>query len=337
MKCLLSLAALLACVATPWSALAEETKHPTFGKIERADPRFDKLVPPDAKLELLAEGFDWSEGPVWDREGGFLLFSDIPPNKVMKWKEGEGLSTFLHPAGYTGSKPRGGEPGSNGLLFDKNHKLVLCQHGDRRIARLEDGKFVTVADRCDGKRFNSPNDAVFKSNGDLYFTDPPYGLDEGPDDPDRELPHCGVYRVTPRGEVTLLSTELSRPNGIGLSPDEKTLYVANSDGGRPVWLAFDVKEDGTLGKHRVFFDASPWLKQGLKGSPDGLKVDAAGNVFATAPGGVAVFAPDGTFLGRINTGEATANCAFGDDGKTLYVTADMKLGRIKLNTKGQGF
>jgi gluconolactonase len=338
-----SRSALLACTilslfaAAPWAQAADVASPPTFGSIERLDPRFDRIIPPGAKLEKLAEGFDWSEGPAWDRKGGYLVFSDIPPNKVMKWKQGEGVSLFLRPSGYTGDKPRGGEPGSNGLHFDPQGRLVLCQHGDRRIARLEDGKFVTLADRFEGKRFNSPNDAAFKSNGDLYFTDPPYGLDEGPDDPDREIAFCGVYRLTPEGEVTLLTKELSRPNGIGFSPDEKALYVANSDPERAVWMVFEVRDDGTLGSGRVFYDATRWVKEGRKGLPDGLKVDQAGNVFATGPGGVLVFAPDGTCLGRIDTGEATANCGFGDDGRTLYVTADMYLGRIRTNTKGQGF
>jgi gluconolactonase len=309
-----------------------------FGKIERFDPRMDKLVPPGAKLEKLAEGFIWSEGPVWVRDGGHLLFSDIPRNSVMKWKEGEGVSTFLKPAGYTGPSGRGGESGSNGLVLDARGRLVLCQHGDRCMARWEKGKgFSVIAGRYQGKRFNSPNDAVFRSNGDLYFTDPPYGLEKGPDDPNRELKVCGVYRVSADGRVTLLTDKMTRPNGLAFSPDEKTLYVAQSDPQRAVWMAFEVEHDGALGAGRVFFDATPWLKQGLKGLPDGLKVDKDGNLFATGPGGVNVFAPDGTLLGRIRTGVATANCAFGGDGSMLYVTAHMVLCRIKTGTKGPGF
>ncbi len=326
---------LLQCGAT--LRAAEPEQYPAIGAIQRLDPRFDRLIPPDARLEKLAEGFEWAEGPVWVPKGAYLLFSDIPRNSVMKWQAGEGLSLFLKPAGYTGSDPRGGESGSNGLVLDAAGGLILCQHGDRRIARLEaDGSFTTLVDRYQGKRLNSPNDAVFKSNGDLYFTDPPYGLPKGPADPARELEFCGVYRLGTDGKLTLLTREMTRPNGIGFSPDEKTLYVAQSDRERAVWMAFPVRADGTLGPGRVFFDATAWTRS-LKGLPDGLKVDRQGNLFATGPGGVNVFAPDGTHLGRINPGVATANCGFGEDGSVLYVTADSYLCRIKTNTKGLGF
>jgi gluconolactonase len=317
---------------------SERAPYPNLGTIERLDPRFDALVPKDAKLEKLASGFNWSEGPIWVREGGHLLFSDVFENLVYRWKDGEGAASFLNPSGYTGREPRPGERGSNGLTLDAQGRLVLCQHGDRRVARLEkDGKFTTLADRYQGKRFNSPNDLVFKSNGDLYFTDPPYGLPQQAKDPSRELDFCGVYRVAKDGGVTLLTKELTRPNGLGFSPDEKTLYVAVSDPDRPVWMAYDVKADGTLGPGRVFFDAAHLRKEGRKELPDGLKVDKSGNLFATGPGGVLVLAPDGKHLGTLVTGEATANCAFGDDGGTLYVTADMHLCRIKLSTRGLGY
>lgn len=316
----------------------KEPAYPSMGKIQRADARFDALIAPGAVLQKLAEGFDWSEGPVWIADGGHLLFSDIPKNSVMKWKEGEGISLFLKPSGYTGQVPRGGEPGSNGLLLDSVGRLVLCQHGDRRIVRLDpDGLWTPLVERYRGKRFNSPNDAVFKSNGDLYFTDPPYGLAGKERESLGELGFCGVYRLSVRSGVTLLTDRMTRPNGIAFSPDEKTLYVAQSDPRQPVWMAFDVQSDGTLDEGRVFFDAADWLEQGLKGLPDGMTVDAAGNLFATGPGGVNVFSPDGTFLGRINTGVATANCCFGDDGSVLYITADMFLCRIRTKTKGPGF
>ncbi|MCR4415417.1 MAG: SMP-30/gluconolactonase/LRE family protein [Thermoguttaceae bacterium] len=318
---------------TAWAA--DGRAFPTVGTIERADARFDKLVPPGAVLEKLAEGFQWTEGPVWVPEGQYLLFSDIPNNAIMRWKDGEGIRLFMKPAGYTGTAPRGGESGTNGLLLDPQGRLVMCQHGDRRIVRVEkDGRWTTLADRYQGKRFNSPNDAVFKSNGDLYFTDPPYGLPKGADDPSRELDFCGVYRVSTDGKVTLLTDRMTRPNGIAFSPDEKTLYVAQSDPEKAVWMAYEVKPDGTLGTSRVFCDATSWLKRGLKGLPDGMKVDRAGNLFATGPGGVNVFAPDGTFLGRINPGVPTANCRFGGDGSVLYVTANQWLCRIRTTTKG---
>lgn len=324
----------LACLSTSRAA----DKPATVGKIERVDPAFDRLVPADAVIEKLAEGFEWAEGPVWDRRHGYVLFSDIPNNAVMKWQPGKGLSQFLKPAGYTGAKERGGEPGSNGLLTNADGELVLCQHGDRRIAKLgKDGKFVTLADKYEGQRFNSPSDGVFKSNGDLYFTDPPYGLEGLNKDPAKELPFNGVYRLAKDGQVTLLTKEMTFPNGIAFSPDEKTLYVAQSDPAAPIWKAFEVKADGTLGASRVFYDSTEWFKQGKKGLPDGLKVDRHGNLFATGPGGVHVFSPAGKHLGSFATGEATANCGWGEDGSVLYITADMYLCRVKLTTKGLGF
>jgi gluconolactonase len=268
--------------------------------------------------------------------GGYLLFSDVPSNTVYCWKSGEGVRVFLHPSGYTGATPRGGEPGSNGLTTDSQGRLVLCEHGDRRVGRLEkDGRHITLADRYQGKRFNSPNDLTYKSNGDLYFTDPPYGLEKNMDDPKKELSFQGVYRLTPTGEVTLLTDRMTRPNGLAFSPDEKTLYVANSDPNQAVWMAFPVKPDGTLGESKVFFDSTAFVKAGRKGLPDGMKVDASGNLFATGPGGVLLFSPTGEHLGTINTGEATANCAWGDDGSWLYITADMYLCRIKTKTRGK--
>jgi len=317
----------------------------TLGSIEKLDPRLDKLLPPGARLEILSEGHKWTEGPVWVPQGRFLLFSDIPPNRVFRWKEGEGARPYLQPSGYTGTKPRTAEtdePGSNGLVLDPQGRLVLCQHGDRRVARMNapldkpDARFVTLADRYMGKRLNSPNDAVFHSGGSLYFTDPPYGLEKRMEDPEKELDFQGVYRVTPGGELTLLTKEITRPNGIAFSPDEKKLYVASSDPDRAIWMVYDVKPGGMLANGKLFFDATKWVKT-KKGLPDGLKVDVNGNLFATGPGGVLVFAPDGTHLGTINTGEKTANCAWGDDGATLYIAADMYLLRIRTGTKGKGF
>jgi len=333
---ILLVAPLLLPLAVP-AAGEEKKERDTVGTIERLVPeRFDKLIPKDAKLERLADGYRWAEGPVWvPRDGGFVLFSDIPNNRVIKWQQGKGASVYLRPSGYTGTeKFTGPEPGSNGLAVDKEGRLILCQHGDRRVARLEDGKFVTLADKYRGKRLNSPNDLVFKSNGDLYFTDPPYGLPKNIDDPNKELDFQGVYRLTPKGELTLLTKEMSRPNGIAFAPDEKTLYVANSDPKLAVWMAFPVQEDGTLGKGRVFFDATKWVGKDRPGLPDGMKVDRDGNLFATGPGGVLVFAPDGTHLGTLATGVPTANCGWGDDGSVLYVTANTALCRIKTSTKG---
>jgi gluconolactonase len=255
----------------------------------------------------------------------------------MKWEEGKGVSTYLFPSGYTGATDYGGEPGCNGLLLDSKGQLVSCEHGDRRLSVMtKDGGKRTLVDNYEGKRLNSPNDAVFKSNGDLYFTDPPYGLPNRWDDPRRELDFCGVYRLAKNGTLTLLTKEMTRPNGIAFSPDEKTLYVAQSDPKAALWKAFPVKDDGTLGESQVLHDVTAMVGK-HKGLPDGMKVDKAGNIWATGPGGVHVFAADGTPLGRIDTLEATANCGFGNNGSTLYLTADMYLCRIQTKVTGQGF
>jgi gluconolactonase len=330
------------CVAT---ARAEPPR--TIGSIERLDPALDALVPPDAQLEIIAEGFDWSEGPVWvGQDGGFLLFSDLPPNTIFRWDERSGLSTFLKPSGYTSDVPRGGEVGSNGLALDRQGRLLLCQHGDRRVARLDapwddpQPRYTTVADRYDGRRFNSPNDLAVHSSGAVYFTDPPYGLDGYQEDvskiPGKEIPYQGAYRISPDGKVTMLVKDLERPNGIAFSPDEKTLYVANSHRPRLVWTAYPVLPDGSLGPGRVLFDGSA-LAGERRGLPDGMAVDEHGNLFATGPGGVLVLSPEGKHLGTLLTTQATANCTFGEDGRTLFITADGYLLRVRLATKGAGY
>ena len=307
------------------------------GTLVSLDPRFDVLVPKTATLEKLADGFSWVEGPVWDQKAQALLFSDIPNNVVHKWKAGDGLSEFLRPSGYTGSAPfTGREPGSNGLTWDSQRRLVLCQHGDRRIARLDaPGRFTTIVDRYEGKRLNSPNDLVYKSNGDLYFTDPPYGLPGTFKDPGRELDFTGVYRLSTSGTLTLLTKELKAPNGIGFSPDETTLYVAQSDGDEPIVMAYPVKSDGTIAAGKVLINMKSGMAPDKPGGPDGMKVDLKGNLFATGPGGVWVIAPDGTHLGTIETAAKTANAAWGDDGSMLYITADKTLYRLRTGTRGK--
>lgn len=306
-----------------------------YGKIVWLDPRLDRLVPKDAVVEKVADGFAWVEGPVWNRRHGYLLFSDIPNNSIFTWQGGQGVALFLKPSGYTGAAPfTGREPGSNGLTFDSQGRLVLCEHGDRRITRLEaDGQKTVLADRYYGKRLNSPNDLVFKANGDLYFTDPPYGLPQTFDDPGKELDVNGVYRLTPRGELTLLTKELRAPNGIAFSPSEKTLYVSNSDQNRAIWMAYDVNDDGSIANGRLFFQTPAWSKD-RKGAPDGLKVDREGNIFAAGPGGIYIIAPDGTLLGNIDLGVATGNCAWGNDGSVLYIAANTAIYRIRLSTRG---
>lgn len=309
---------------------------PTLGKIERLDPAFDELVDPNAVIELLAEKkFQWAEGPVWDYTTRRLLFSDVPRNMIWEWSVGGGLKEYLQPSGYTGSAPfTGREPGSNGLTLARNSgELFLCQHGDRRVAKRVAGKFVTVVDNYQGKRLNSPNDLVIKGNGDIYFTDPPYGLPKGADDPAKELDFQGVYRFSSKGGLTLLTRELSRPNGIAFSPDERTLYVANSDPDRAIVMAYPVNDDGTLGAGKIFFDATPAVREKKPGLPDGLKVSRDGTVWATGPGGVLVYSPEGKHLGTLATGVPTANVAFGDDGSTLFITADKNLARVRTKVR----
>ena len=311
--------------------------HAAAGRIERLDPRFDKLVGRDARIERLVDGFVWLEGPLWDRQQGRLLFSDIPNNSVYAWSE-RGVELVLHPSGYSGAQPfTGREPGSNGLLFDGAGQLLLCQHGDRRVARWQEGgTFVDVVSHYEGKRLNSPNDAVLAPNGDLFFTDPPFGLPQAFDDPAKEQGWSGVYRLRASGALELLTGDLRAPNGIALAPDGKKLLVSNADAARPVWMVYPLHADGTLGSGEVFADATPWVA-GRRGLPDGMKFDRKGNLFACGPEGIYVFAPDGTLLGRFDLGVPTANCAWGDDGSSLYVTADTAIYRIRLKTRGPGF
>jgi gluconolactonase len=308
-----------------------------FPRITRFDERFDKIVPADAKLEKLTDGFAWVEGPVWDKTGNFLLFSDIPNNQIIKLQNGA-TSIFLKPSGYTGAETfTGREPGSNGLTFDSEGRLTFTQHGNRRIVRQEKkGDLTVLADRFEGKRINSPNDLVYRSNGDLYFTDPPFGLPKVLEDKGKELDFQGVYRLSKDGKLQLLTKEVQFPNGIAFSPDEKTLYVSNADKENAVWYAFDVKTDGTLGEKRTIFNAAEW--KNLPGVPDGMKVDQNGYIFAGAPGGIRIIDPqDGKQIGIFEFDVPTANCAWGEDGSTLYITSNTAIYRIKLNTKGAAF
>jgi len=327
---------------------ASQPEYADVGEVYRISPEFDQLISPNTYAKKLAERFEWAEGPVWierkDAKG--LIFTDIPRNRVVLWLEHEDPVTLIHPAGYTGNTNRGGEMGANGLAFDANQNLILCQHGDRRLAMLkrEDQvsgyrkiKFETLVDNYNGKKFNSPNDLIIKSNGDIYFTDPPYGLEGYTSDPKRELDFQGVYRLTKDKKLTLLTKELTRPNGIAFSPDEKTLYVSNSDSLRAIWMAYPVNPDGTIGKGKVFYDATAMVKEGKQGLPDGMKVDQKGNIWATGPGGVLVFSPAGKLLGVINVGKVVANVAFGNDGSVLYMTANDTLCRIKTNARGLKF
>jgi len=300
-------------------------------RIERVDPRLDAVIAPGTEAERLASGFAWLEGPVWEPRSRSLFFSDVVANTVYRWREGEGAKPYLGRSGYAGAGPFAGrEPGSNGLALDRAGRLVLCEHGERRVTRLEaDGSRTVLAERYRGKRLNSPNDVSLAPNGDLYFTDPPFGLPGSFDDPGKELPFQGVYRLRAGSStLELLTDRVRAPNGVALSPRGDVLYVSNADRSNPVWLAFPVAEDGRLGAARVIFDATPWVEQGVAGAPDGLEVDAAGRIFAAAPGGVHVLDPGGSRLGTLWTGVATGNVHVARG--VLFVTASDSLYRIPL-------
>jgi len=304
-------------------------------RVVRLDPSIDAIVPPNAKLFKLAEGFQFTEGPVWSRDGGFLLFSDPNANRIYAYQaESASLSLFRAHSGYEGADiAEYGQPGSNGLTFDRQGRLTIDQHGNRRVVRIDsDGRLTVLADRYEGKRLNSPNDLVYKSDGAVYFTDPPFGLPKFHDDPHKELAYSGVYRAG-HGKLTLLTKELKGPNGIAFSPDEKYLYVGNWDPNAKVVLRFPVKPDGTLGQSTVFAD----LTSEVPGEEalDGIKVDTLGNLYLSAPDGLRIYSSAGKHLGTIVAPRPIHNFAWGgNDGRTLYLTARDRLYRIALLAEG---
>lgn len=312
------------------------TELKTTGSIERIDAALDAIISNDAKIEVLAEGYTWSEGPVWIESQKMLLFSDVPNNTMYKWTEKGGAEVYLKPSGYTGSTPSPSkEPGSNGLTLDTSGHLVVCQHGDRRIARFDapwDAPkpiFITVADRFEGKRFSSPNDVIFRKNGDAFFTDPPYGLPLQDTDSTKEIPFNGVYKVSASGQVTMLVDSITRPNGIALMPDEKTLVVACSDPKKAKWYAFDLAENDSIVDARILYDATENAKT-ESGLPDGLRIDRQGNIFASGPGGIWIFNRDGKVVGKIKLVNSTANCELAENDTVLYITSKDQLLRVKL-------
>ncbi len=297
--------------------------------IEIIDEAALAIIDPQAKIEILASGFMWTEGPLWIENGNYLLFSDIPRNKIYKLDDQNDTLTFLHPSGFSGSTFTGGEPGSNGLLLNAEGELVLMQHGNRQVAKmdapLKEAKpdFSTLAGTYLGKRLNSPNDGCFDALGNLYFTDPPYGLPKLMDDPEKELDFQGVYCLLKTGDLALIDDALTRPNGIGLSPNGRYLYVAVSDPKEAAWYRYTVESPGKVGEKTKIADATHLVEtENEPGLPDGLKINSAGIIFATGPGGVWIMDPDGKLLARIKTGQATANCAFGKDQRHLFLTAD---------------
>ncbi|HYZ86658.1 MAG TPA: SMP-30/gluconolactonase/LRE family protein [Bryobacteraceae bacterium] len=315
----------LLAVAVPASVLAQS--------IEKLDPALDKVISPTAKIQKIAGGFIFTEGPLWYKDGS-LLFSDVPGNTIYKRTADGKVSVFRKPSGYDkNDAPQGAYVGSNGLSRDPQGRLIICEHGNGRVTRLDkDGKLTVLADRYEGKRLNSPNDLTWRKDGSLYFTDPPYGFPKQDDDPKKELKHNGIYRIV-KGNLELLNTDLTRPNGIAFSPDEKYLYVANSDAAKKVWYRFDVQPDGRITNGRVFVDASKVAGDGV---PDGMKVDRQGNLIATGPGGVWIISPTGKHLGTIKLPEVPANVAWGgQDGKTLFITATTSVYQVPMLTGGQ--
>jgi gluconolactonase len=298
--------------------------------IIRLKPALDALVSKDAKVEKVAGGFGFIEGPLW-RQDGHLWFSDLFENVVRSVTPDGKVNVLIRNAGGESSAPPGNYIGPNAMAADENGSVLLCQHTNRRIVRIRpDLSMEMYVDRFEGKRLNSPNDLVFKSDGALYFTDPPYGLLKQDDDPAKELPFNSVFRYA-RGKLQAIIKDLPRPNGIAFSPDEKVLYVANSEK-RRYWMRYDVAPDGSVSGGRVFVDVSSDENSGV---PDGMKVDSRGNIYATGPGGVLVFSPAGDHLGTVRVPETPANCAWGDDGKTLYITATTSVYRLRTEVSGQ--
>ena len=302
-----------------------------IGSVERLSPEINNLIEKNARIEILANGFEWSEGPVWSSQLNSVLFSDVPENVIYSWNEDKGLGIFTRPIGYSGEVPNLKKAGTNGLTIDADGNLLICMHGDRKITKLEQlntNKRATVVNSFDGNLLNSPNDLVYDSKGNLYFTDPPYGLLEGDDDKLKEIPFNGVYKLSPNGDIEVLIKNLTRPNGITISNDEKTLYVANSDNSNAIIMEYELSEFGVKNP-QIFFDGNELARKDI-GLFDGLKVHPTGNVFATGPGGVLVIKENGDHIGTIRTEVKTANCAFDENFQYLYMTSDMYLTRIKL-------
>ncbi|PZX51355.1 SMP-30/gluconolactonase/LRE family protein [Algoriphagus chordae] len=333
---LLLLSTSLACTGPKnnTEALSVGSSYKTVGSVLRVDSVVNSLIPEGAEIEVLASGFEWSEGPLWLADQNALLFSDVPTNKIWKWTEKDSLTLFLEPSGYLGTETNKKEPGSNGLALDAEGNLILCQHGERRIAKMNatltapKADFTSIVSDFEGARFNSPNDLVINKSGQLFFTDPPYGLDDW--NP-KELDFQGVYRLDTDGSLSLLLDSLNRPNGIGLSPDQQTLYVAQSDAQKARYYAFDLDQNGDVLTGRVLLDVTSTVGDDHPGLPDGLTVHSSGVLFASGPGGIWLISSEGKHLGTIQTGQGTSNCTFDADESYLYMTADAYLMRIKMN------
>ncbi len=309
------------------------------GRITRLDPALDALIDPFSPIEVIASGFKWAEGPVWVKKGGYLLFSDVPMNIAYRWKAGDGARAFLSPSGLAGPIPAGvREAGSNGMILDARGALLMADSGTRAIARVDlaTKKKTIVAGTFEGKKFNSCNDLATGRDGIIYFTDPPYGLSEGDDSPLKQLAYNGVYRVNADGsDVSLIDKSLKRPNGIGVSPGLDRLYVSQSDPDAAKIYTCELAADGSASSELVpFVDFSAEVAKKLPGLPDGMKVARSGYLFASGPGGIWVISPEGKKLGVIATGKAAANCCFGEDGKTLFITSSDMVVKVRLRVSG---
>jgi len=322
------------------SAMAASAPYPLIGQITTYDPSFADIVPADARIEKIADGITWAEGPAWVRDGGYLLFSDVPKNRMYRWSQRDGLSVFLEPSGYAG--PDDGtlrEPGSNGLLSEPQGTLLLADSGSRSIARFDPRTKAKqqLATRFEGHRFNSPNDMARGKDGKIFFTDPPYGLKDIDRSAVRELAFSGVFRLDVDGSVHLIDDSLKFPNGVVLSADGRKLYVSNSDPARPVWMVYQLDSRGNVTEKHQLADASDLQRAGGMGNPDGMCMDSQGRLFASAPGGLLVMDADGRRLGRIETGSVVSNCEFGDDGHMLYMTSSNFIARVRVRAMGMDF
>ena len=325
----------LALLALPAGAAHAAGSYPP--RIRRLSPALDRIVAPGTPIETIATGIQWAEGPVWVPRSHALLFSDPPANLIRRWRRGEGARPYLSPSGAAGTDPAlVREAGSNGLALDRAGRLLIANSGGRSLDRLDlaTRRRTVLVDRYRGKRFNSPNDLTQARDGAIWFTDPPYGLTDGDTSSLKELPHNGVYRWTPGGEAVLVDGTLTRPNGIALSPDQRTLYVSVSDEKLPVIHAYTLDARGHASDRRVFLDAVPLLAGGAPGLPDGMKVAADGTLFCSGPGGMMILTPEGERLGLIEDGQPIANCCFGEDGRTLFLTSSDRVLRMPLRING---
>jgi gluconolactonase len=325
------------------SILAQAPRESEALGLEKLSPSLDVVIASGEKVDKLATGFKWTEGPVWIHSG-YLLFAEIPSNTIRKWSPSTGVSIFLQPSGYKGSQPYGGpEPGSNGMTLDARGRLTVAGHAQRDVWRLESmdphGQVTILANSYEGKRLNSPNDLVYRKDGSLYFTDPPYGLATQSDhDSQKQVKINGVYRIPDAlgrapdsTKLQLLISDLPRPNGIAFSPDEEILYVNNSEP-KKLWMRYEVQPDGSLKNGKLLYDATSDTRPG---APDGMKVDSEGNLYSAGPGGVWIFSAAGQHIGTIDLPEKVGNLAWGDaDGKSLYVTASSSIYRVRMKVAG---